>query len=225
MPTNKDLKRLARGRMQKTGESYTTARSHLLKKKRPAPADYAKLAGMSDDAVRAKTGCDWNRWVHWLDRAGAAKMPHRDIVNYVFEKQKISGWWAQMVTVGYERIRGLREIGQRRSGTYEISKSKTLAVPIAKLYRAFSHKRARERWLPGADITIRTSTRDKSMRISWDDGTPVEAYFTAKAAAKSQVAVQHRNLPSKAAATKMKDYWAERLLALADLLNGSPARR
>jgi hypothetical protein len=42
MPTGKDLKRLVRDRMKKTGESYTAARMQLLKKKpvaaRPAEA-------------------------------------------------------------------------------------------------------------------------------------------------------------------------------------------
>ncbi len=70
MPKHKDLKRRVRARMQKTGESYTTARAQLLKKKQssgatkkePSPADYARLAGMSDDAVRARTGYTWERW-------------------------------------------------------------------------------------------------------------------------------------------------------------------
>jgi len=35
MPTDKDFKRLVRGRMQKTGESYTAARAQLRKPKRP----------------------------------------------------------------------------------------------------------------------------------------------------------------------------------------------
>ncbi len=53
MPTNKEFKRLVRARMQKTGESYSTARSHLITKKQvpkpqPRTQDYAKLAGMSD---------------------------------------------------------------------------------------------------------------------------------------------------------------------------------
>ena len=59
MPIQKDLKRLVRGRMQKTGESYTAARSRILDKQSPAPAEFAKLAGMSDEAVRSKTGCTW----------------------------------------------------------------------------------------------------------------------------------------------------------------------
>jgi len=35
MPVDKDFKRLVRGRMRKTGESYTAARAILLQK--PAP--------------------------------------------------------------------------------------------------------------------------------------------------------------------------------------------
>ena len=63
MPKQKDLKRLARSRMRKTGESYTTARAHLVEKKKrqeeapPRVEDYAALAGMSDEAVKKKTGC------------------------------------------------------------------------------------------------------------------------------------------------------------------------
>ncbi len=35
MPTDKDFKRLVRGRMQKTGESYTAARATLLNDTHP----------------------------------------------------------------------------------------------------------------------------------------------------------------------------------------------
>ena len=224
MPKNKDLKQLTRTRMRKTGESYTTARAQLLKKKKnpsaapSAPRDYAALAGMSDEAVRAKTGCTWERWVRTLDRLGAASMPHREIAATIHEKFGTPGWWAQTVTVGYERIKSLREIGQRRGGGYEASKSKTLPVPIARLYRAFSVKRTRNRWLPGIDLTVRKATTEKSMRITWEDGSSVEMYFSAKSATKSTVAIQHRKLTTRSEATKMKEYWAERLGALTEIL-------
>ncbi len=241
MPRQKDLKRLARSRMAKTGESYTTARARLLEKKKkarkaaspakspaagssgkPAAADLARLAeqaGMSDDAVRAKTGRTWAEWVETLDAVDAASKPHKEIAEHVHAEHGVPGWWAQTVTVGYERIKGLREIGQRRSGAYEANKSKTLSVPLAALYRAFSDKRIRNRRLPGAELTVRTATPEKSMRITWEeDGTSVEVYFYAKGKEKSQVALQHRKLPSKAAAEKRKKFWAERLTALAELL-------
>ena len=216
MPTNKDLKRLTRSRMQKTGESYTTARVRLLEKKRDP--DFAALAGFSDDAVRAKTGCDWKKWVRVLDAKGMASMPHKEIVKYVYEQFDVSRWWAQMVTVGYERIKGLRDVGQACDGQYQASKSKTLPVPLKKLYRAFSVARTRNRWLPDVKLNVRKATPEKSMRITWEDGTSVEAYFTAKGAKKSQVAIQHRKLGRKADVTKAKAYWGERLTALGQIL-------
>lgn len=83
MPKNKDLKRLIRARMEKTGESYTAARSHLLSKDLPLPAEYAELAGMSDKAVVKASGMDWSEWDTALDDVDAARMEHREIAKYV----------------------------------------------------------------------------------------------------------------------------------------------
>jgi len=219
MPINKDFKRLVRGRMQKTGESYTAARAHLLQKQQETrPADYAKLAGMSDASVKATTGCTWVRWVKALDRVQAHTWPHRRIAEYVHAKYKVAGWWAQTVTVGYERIKGLRAIGQRRDGGFEATKSRTFVVPLARLYRAWSDARTRARWLGAVELTIRTATRDKSMRITWPDKTSVALGFSGRGAAKSQVQIQHAKLPDKAATTRMKRYWEERLAALGEIL-------
>ena len=222
MPKDKDLKRLARERMQKTGESYTAARSQLVQKKNPLPNDYAKLAGMSDDSVRAKTGKTWKQWTRELDDLGGTSMEHRAIADHVHENFDVSGWWAQTVTVGYERIRGLREVGQRRGGGYDVNKSKTIAAPVDTLFDAFATDEVRVRWLPDVEIEIRKATRGKSMRITWEDGTPVEAYFTAKGDAKSAVSIQHRKQRTKEDAERLKSYWAERLGALADVLTGVP---
>ena len=229
MPANKDFKRLVRGRMQKTGESYTAARAHLLgRKPLPSPraprseppdsVDYARLAGMTDAAIKAKTGCTWERWVWALDRVHAHGWPHRDIAEHVHTKYKVPGWWSQTVTVGYERIKGLRVIGQRRSGTFEVSKSKVFPVPVTRLYGAWKNGRTRARWLPGVALTIRTATRNRSMRITWPDRTTVALWFTAKGAARSQVAIGHLQLPTREAATRMKEFWAERLAALGEIL-------
>jgi hypothetical protein len=182
--------------------------------------DYATLAGRSDAVLEEKTGCTWERWVKTLDHVQAYTWSHREIVTYIHEKYDVPGWWAQAVTVGYERIRGLRAVGQRRDGSFEASKSRTFAVPLVRLYRAFHDSRTRARWLPGVDLTVRTATRGKSMRITWPDRTSVEVGFTSKGPAKSQVAVQHGKLPDRAAQTRVKQYWAERLDALKGILAG-----
>ena len=231
MPQQKDLKRLVRSRMKKTGESYTAARAQVTKKKSkaapksvPASAksksalksDFAKLAGMSDEIVKERTGCDWTKWVYVLDKWGARTKSHTEIAAHIHEKYKIDGWYAQMVTVGYERIRGLRARGQRRDGGWEASKSKTVAVPVAELFEAWNSAKLRAQWLP-EKLTVRKATPHKSMRISWSDGTSVELYFQAKGE-KSIVGVQHTKLKTKAEADERKKFWSERLAALGELL-------
>ena len=217
MPTQKDFKRLVRARMTRTGEAYTTARARLLAK-RPPPPDYAALAGISDAALKTKTGCTWERWVRALDHVGAHEWPHREIARYVRETYKVPGWWTQAVTVGYERIKGLRAVGQRRDGGYEANKSRTIAAPVERLYRAFHDTRTRRRWLDGVKLTVRTAVPNKSMRITWPDGTSVEVYFVSKGPAKTQVAVQHVKLADQPAAERMKEWWTDRLGALQAML-------
>jgi uncharacterized protein YndB with AHSA1/START domain len=223
MPRQKDLKRLVRARMTKTGEAYTAARAHLTKK-RTTKIDYARLAGMSDVKVKDKTGCTWERWVRTLDDHGAENMSHREIAELVSTKYKVPDWWTQTVTVGYERIKGLRARGQRRDGSYETSKSRTFDVPVSQLFEAWADEKTRKRWLNGEKVRIRTATAPKSMRVDWKDGTIIAVGFTAKGKAKSSVAVQHTKLPDRETAEGLKKYWTERLDALRELLREEGGR-
>ena len=222
MPAQKDLKRIIRSRMEKTGESYTAARRHVVSRKNltlapPPPPDYSAVAGMAEATIKARTGRGWGEWVELLDAFGAAEKPHRDAAAYVVS-HGVAGWWAQSVTVGYERIRGLRERGQRRGGSYEASKSKTVAVPVETLFDAFANARTRKRWLGDVKLKIRTATKPKSMRITWDDGTSVDLWFQSKGPAKSAVGVQHVKLASRDDSQRRKQFWSEKLDALAKLL-------
>jgi hypothetical protein len=227
MPRDKDRKRIIRNRMKKTGESYTSARAHVLSRTKPRQpsaraVDYAALAGMRDDALAAKTGRTWRQWVRVLDADNASTMPHGKIAALVHGKYGVGDWWSQTVTVGYERIKGLRDRGQRRDGAYEANKSKTVAVPVDALFAAWADDRTRRKWL-GVESTVRTATAPKSMRLTWPDGTIVAVGFMSKGAGKSAVAVQHMKLRDKAASDSAKKHWGERLDVLASLLTAASA--
>jgi hypothetical protein len=226
MPMQKDLKRLVRARMRNTGESYTTARARLLEKKDepgatrceaiPLPqSELAALAGMRDEAVAQKTGRTWKEWLKELDRAGAVSLPHREIARLVRECYEISSWWSQAVTVGYERIRGLREKGQSRDGSVEVTRSKTYPVPVADLWEVFG--RCQE-WLGGETLRTSKFIEHRSMRMRWSDGTPVEAQFSSKGPARSRLCLEHRNIGSRDEAARLGTYWSQRLAAIEDLL-------
>lgn len=218
MTKDRDLKRLIRARMQKTGESYTSARAALLAKRDPPEARYADLAGMSDDAVRAKTGRTWSEWVRTLDAIDAVALPHREIARRLGNEHGLSGWWSQTVTVGYERIRGLRDVGQRRGGGYDVNKSKTFAVPVSELYRACADDRVRGAWMRGVSPAVRTATENRSIRLEWEDGTRVALSFTEKGESKSVVSIQHAGLPDRETADAVRGWWTERIDDLAAAL-------
>jgi uncharacterized protein YndB with AHSA1/START domain len=218
MPTQKDFKRRVRARMQKTGESYTAARHRLIATpgtSKPS-IDRAKLAGMSDAAVRAKTGRTWAEWVSVLDEAGGTKLPHPAIAQHV-ASLGLTSWWAQTVTVGYERIRGLRERGQKRGGTYEASKSRTFSVPVSVLFDAFADVRLRRRWLP-VNVSVRSVRPPRRMRMLWEDGTLVHLEFVSKSTKRSAVAVQHTKLVDRAALQHIKQTWTTHFDRLAAML-------
>jgi len=238
MPRNKDLKRLVRARMKKTGEAYTAALSNI--KTRPgntkphkaagasasrsgsaaraATTEYAEIAGMSDERIKEKTGCDWERWVYALDRHKAAEMPHREIAALISDKYKVPGWWTQTVAVGYERIKGLRVRGQRRDGSYEAGKSRTFAVPVAELFDAWADAGVRRRWLD-TDVKVRTKTPPRTMRLGWPDGTIVVVGFTPKGKAKSSVTIAHTKVPDRGTAQRLKRYWSDRFDSLGEVLS------
>ena len=177
----------------------------------------AKLNGIGSPAVKNATGRTWSEWVTLLDKAGAKSWPHADIVLWLHKRHRVNDWWCQMVTVGYEQASG-RRVKYQKSDGFEISVSKTIAAPVAVTFAAWKEPEVRERWLPGASLTIRKATPHKSIRITWGDGTSVSVNFWPKGPLKCQVVPQHGRLESTAAAERMKVFWADRLEALRALL-------
>ena len=217
MPKQKDLKRVVRARMQKTGESYTAARLQLVKKKEEPRPDYKTVAGFTDETISEKTGRGWAAWIAVLDQWGAMEKTHTEIAAHV-AALGVRMWWTQAVTVGYERLRGKRARGQRMSGAWEASKSRTFSIPVDELFAWFADTRKRSRWLGKTKMTVRKATSSKVMRITWEDETSVEMYFTPKGDGKSTVAIQHVKLTSKSQADEMKAFWTEKLDALGKLV-------
>jgi Domain of unknown function (DUF4287)/Activator of Hsp90 ATPase homolog 1-like protein len=174
---------------------------------------------MSDEAVKAKTGKDWKQWFAILDKAGARKMTHQEIVAVLNSKHGVGPWWGQMVTVTYEQARGLRDKHEKPGG-YEISVSRTLNVPVSAVFRSFADEKQRGGWLGENGLVVRKVTPNKTMRVTWKDGkTSLNISFLPKDANKSQVVVQLNKLSDAKSAEKMKSYWSRKLDSLKDALN------
>jgi len=214
MTTQQSFKRRVRARMEKTGESYTTARAQLIPDSEPEWE-----ARISAEKVRERTGRTWNEWFALLDAWGAAEREHSEIATWLRAEHGVPGWWAQGVTVEYEKARGLRPVGGDRDGTYNVSASKTIAVPVERLFEAWSDPEQRERWLGEFDLHERTSTPPRGARYDWEGGSSrVIVLCESKGESKSTVALSHERLPDAAEAARLKAFWRGRMSDLKALL-------
>jgi hypothetical protein len=217
MTKQKSFKRLVRSRMEKTGESYTAARTALLSPlaEEPKPTGKPVLA-TSEESILKRTGRGWEEWFDLLDEWGAPGRTHREIAIWVAEQQGVVplAWNAQAVAGSYERARGLRAVGEHADG-FRVSASKTVSVPVGRLYDAFVDVSKRKRWLPDGELSKRMATKPKSAHFDWgDDGTRVHVTFTAKDATKSTATLSHERLADAAEAERMKTYWRDRVTTL-----------
>ena len=216
MTRQKSFKRLVRTRMDKTGESYTAARAALLGSEEKS-ADWPTLT-TSEEAIVRRTGHGWERWFDVLDEWGATERSHGEIASWLQDQQAVDGWSAQSITVSYERVRGMRAVGERPDG-FAVTATKTVAVPVGRLYDALADPARRAAWLPDADLRERTATRPKNARYDWGDGaTRVIVGFEAKGDAKATVRLSHERIPDAHEADRMRTYWRERLAALKEAL-------
>ena len=173
---------------------------------------------LSSEKLVEATGRNWDEWLEVLDQAGAMKRTHTEIARWLTDQQGVPGWWAQSITVGYERARGLREAGQRADG-WSVTASKTVEVPVETLFEAFEKESIRDRWLPDTDLHLRTATAPTSARYDWGDGsTRLIVNFESLGPSRSRVALEHERLPDGEVAERMKSWWRDRVFALKDLL-------
>ena len=188
-------------------------------KRKAAPKAASKTGGgaMSDAAMKAKTGRTWDQWFTLLDKAGAAKMTHAAIAKLIATRHTIPGWWAQAVTVGYERARGLRKVNETLAG-FHTGVSRTLDAGMDAAFDAWDNAKTRAALLK-EKVDLSTRNPGKNLRFAWKVGR-VEVRFVVKSPKKTQVTVDHTGLKSESQVGKFKAQWSETMDKLGTKLRG-----
>jgi hypothetical protein len=104
MTKQRSFKRRVRERMSKTGESYTSARSHVSERRDRVRATRTRPAAdrpASDTKVKEVTGRTWEAWFSILDRWGARERKYREMVRFLVDEHGVEAWWAQAITYSY----------------------------------------------------------------------------------------------------------------------------
>lgn len=231
MPTQKTFKCRVRTRMAKTGEAYTAARAQLIRKGRgaaaqptpsaPQPAEEASAVvpepiemPTTDDALRRATEHGWDEWFATLDAWGASDRRHAEIARWLTDERGVDGWWAQSITVGYERARGMRRKHELARG-FGVSSTKTVGVVADAALAAFTNPRLRRAWLPDAPMRRRPTRATSVARFDWfDPPSRLVVSVDPIGPARTVVSVQHEQLPDAAAAERVKLDWRRRLVDL-----------
>lgn len=168
---------------------------------------------MSDEAVKAKTGKDWAQWFAVLDKAKAHTLSHKEIVALLDGKHGVPPWWRQMVTVEYERARGLRARNENAGG-FGVGVSKTIGAELGEVYAETAEAKKRKAWFPPGAFAQSSATENKYFRGSWKDTARLEINFYAKGAGKSQINVQVGKLGSHADVEREREAWKAALETL-----------
>jgi hypothetical protein len=166
MTRARSLKKIIRARASKTGESYTTARRHVLatrtvtpvkpperrESQGPALSERGESKGaVSDEKIRQRTGHGLDHWFAVLDQFDALTKGHTAAADHLYAQHGVPGWHAQGITVAYERARGRRTLNQRSDGYYYVSVSKVLPIGVRELVKIISNKRQRTGWIEEVD--------------------------------------------------------------------------
>lgn len=225
MTKQETFKRRVRERMVKTGERYGAARRALLGTadaiREPDPArrrEWVAQPENTDAVILANTGRTWDDWVDLIDAGPGKAAGHTAIAAWVHAQGGLTHWWAQGVTVGYERIVGLRMPGQMPDGTFSVSRSRILRID-APVFRAMLLDDAdRADLLPGFDLGLRSKPASKSLRFSFArDGESIGIVMFSLDVApgdRLRVTVTHEKLDSVETGEHWKGFWSEWLAAI-----------
>ena len=214
----KKLKREIRARSAKTGESYTAARRQILLARRK-PEKPASKPAISDASIAKATGHGLDYWFGVLDAFNTPPKGHTAMAAHLNEEHGVRGWHSQMITVVYERARGLRTMNQSCDGDFQVSLSKAVAGSVSQVVSALRGGG----WLDGVDpelsrafpksaaVVVRDPNTAK-LRYKWG-ASIIDMRITAKKGG-STVAVGNMKLADAAEVEKRRSQWRGALESL-----------
>ena len=205
--------------MARTGERYSAARRVLVDQAPGSHHDgrqgtaaagtrtWAAAPETSDAAVRGATGHGWNEWCDRIDDWPGHVDGHGAVAEWLATTQHVDSWWAQSVTVGWERITGRRLPHQRPDGTFSASKSKTMAIDGAALRALLLDDEGRADLFGGESIELRSRPTSNNVRLGMPLGT-AEIVIDERDDGRVRITVAHERLEEYDDVARWKDFWA-----------------
>lgn len=214
MTKQESFKQRVRARMATTGERYAAARRSLTTRANgDGRRTWVSEPEMDDERVREATGMGWDEWCDAIDAWPGHGDGHAAVAAHVHAEYEITHWWAQGVTVGWERITGRRVPNQMSDGTFTAAKSKTVQVDADAVRAALLDADGRRDLFPGHDTELRSRPTSKAVRIAIGPGSALFD-LAPRADGRTTITVSHERLPDQDALAEWKFFWTDWLEAL-----------
>ena len=194
---------------------------------------------IGDEAVRDATGRNWEQWFEILDEWDATDREHKEIAAHLREAHDVAGWWAQTVTVQYERERGMREVGEASNG-YNMGTQKTFLPDVDAAWELIISTDGLSTWLgDGAPTTlkegehyelddgtvgeIRVVTPGSHVRmtwqpVDWERASTLQVRAMEAGSGRGTISFHHEKLPDKETREAMKRHWKTKLAELQQIV-------
>lgn len=114
----------------------------------------------------------------------------RDELSWVHD---VDRWWAQAITVGWERITGRRLPHQMADGTFTANRSATITTDAIALREMLLDGDGRLDLFAGLDTELRSRPTSKNVRVGLGGGV-AEIAITARGARRATIAIAHAKL-------------------------------
>jgi hypothetical protein len=168
----------------------------------------------SDDAVRNATGHGWD--------AGADRMDHKAIALWLQDEHDVPGWWAQSVTVEFERRIGRREPGQTQQGDYQVSVSRTVPSSLDGALDAWTRHVAGADGFDGVrferEARVSRTAKWRYWRAGLADGSRISIVVGEKDDSRVVVTASHEKIPDAEAKEKWRGHWKKEMTAFTKAL-------
>jgi uncharacterized protein YndB with AHSA1/START domain len=186
---------------------------------------------VTNEAAKAATGKTLDQWFAELDKANGLKLGRREINRRLYE-QKLDLWWCTTIAVEYEKHHDVR----KKDGFFEgyfVCATKTIAAPVADVYKAWSNGAELSKWFGAAtkaDVkdggTFANKDGDKGkflrvrenkdLRLTFETKgisapTQVDVQFQDKGKGKTGLLVNHTRIQTRDEADGLRAAWASAL--------------
>ncbi|MFM6930590.1 MAG: SRPBCC domain-containing protein [Bdellovibrio sp.] len=198
------------------------------------------LNRIKNNSVLKHTKRDWAEWVTLLSKAGAQSWTHQEIAAFLKKKYKLTSWWQQWVTSGFETYVGRRKEGANAKGTYSVTATKTIHLEHKLVWTKFASPEGVQAWLKplnpfplvlkqtfeldgGVFGELRTMKAPERIRLTWQEEewpkkSTVQVHIISRKNGSTIIAIMHEGIQTPRIREDLRAHWKKSLTEFCDIL-------